>query len=118
MKKGLWLGVFAALCAALIFVGVRFAKETGLLVKYPEPAYLSGDEAELRPVYEQLSKKEQAVYEALLRGISAHDEKYLFRMRFRGMLILKSTAFLKSKRDSFFTLIRHIIPLKKLEKPR
>lgn len=102
MKKGLWLGVFAALCVALIFVGVRFAKETGLLVKYPEPAYLSGDEAELRPVYEQLSKKEQAVYEALFRGVSAHKEKISLPYEISGDAYSKIYCILEKQEGQLF----------------
>ncbi len=102
MKNGLWIGIFTALCAALIFVGVRFAKETGLLVKYPEPVYLSSEETELRPIYEQLSKKEQAVYEALLRGISAHDEKISLPYEISGDAYSKIYCILEKQEGQLF----------------
>lgn len=102
MRNGLWIGIFTALCAALIFVGVRLAKETGLLVKYPEPAYLSSEETELRPVYEQLSKNEQAVYEALLRGISAHDEKISLPYEISGDVYSKIYCILEKQEGQLF----------------
>lgn len=75
MKKGFFIGIVAVLSAALIFSGVKFARETGLLSARPKPAYLLDDEADMRPAYEQFSKKEQAVYEALLRGICDFEEE-------------------------------------------
>ncbi|MBQ8582791.1 MAG: hypothetical protein IJ487_03525 [Ruminococcus sp.] len=55
--------------------GVTFLRESGVLRDRPEPQYLSDEEAELRPVYGQLTKSEKAAYEALYRGISEMKEE-------------------------------------------
>lgn len=102
MKKRLFIGFFSAFCAALIFAGVKFAKGNGLLAKYPKPAYLSEDETELRPVYEQLSEKEQAVYEALFRGISGHEEKISLPYEISGDTYSKIYCILEKQEGQFF----------------
>ncbi|NLT10002.1 MAG: hypothetical protein GXY08_10930 [Ruminococcus sp.] len=71
--------VFYALMAALLFIavfmGYSFAKSMGLLKKYPKPKYLTYEEESIRPAYRTLSKKEQAIYEALYRGITDHRKE-------------------------------------------
>lgn len=67
-KKALIIG-FICICVMFVVSGVTFLRESGVLRDRPEPQYLSDEEAEFRPVYEQLSDGEKAAYEALLRGI-------------------------------------------------
>lgn len=67
-KKAIIIG-FVFSCVLFVMSGVTFLRESGILRKRPEPQYLSDEEAELRPVYEQLSDGEKAVYEALYSGI-------------------------------------------------
>ena len=74
MAKKASIALFAAVTAIFFFVLGRFITETGILRNYPEPKYFSDADAEIRPVYQGLSKKEKAVYEALYRGITEHKE--------------------------------------------
>ena len=69
MAKKAIIIVFVFSCVLFIMSGVSFLRESGVLRDRPEPQYLSDEEAELRPVYGQLSKSEKAVYEALYSGI-------------------------------------------------
>lgn len=73
-KKAIIAG-FVFSIVLFIISGVTFLRESGLLRKRPDPHYLTDEEAELRPVYEQLSKSEKAAYEALYRGISEMKEE-------------------------------------------
>lgn len=74
----------------------------GLLVKYPKPDYLSSGEAEIRPVYEQLSKEEQAVYEALFRGISSYNEKISLPYEISGDAYSKIYCILEKQESQLF----------------
>lgn len=102
MKKGLFVGNLAVLSAAVIFSGVKFAREAGLLSTRPMPAYLSADEAEERPVYDQLSKKEQAVYEALLRGICDFEEEIALPYEISGETYSKIYCILEKQEGELF----------------
>lgn len=70
MVKSKWFSIFMAVGLVLLAAfSFKAAKDAGAFRKYPKPAYLSDEESALRPVYQELSRKEQAVYEALYRGI-------------------------------------------------
>lgn len=74
MGKRIVICFFLMSVVALLVVGGVYVHQSGLLRKYPDAEYLSDDEAAYRPVYRGLSKDEQAVYEALLRGMTAQKK--------------------------------------------
>ncbi len=96
--------LMAALLCVTVFMGYSFAKSVGLLRKYPKPKYLSYEEEQMRPVYRTLSKKEQAVYEALYRGIEKCDDKILLPYDVSGETYNKIFCMIEKQEGMFFQL--------------
>lgn len=69
MAKKLTAAILAAMSAALLILGGLYVKKSGYFEPYPDAEYLTAEAAAERPLYSQLSRKEQAVYTALYRGI-------------------------------------------------
>lgn len=102
MAKKLVIAVFIASCVAFLIVGGKYAKEWGVLRKYPDAKYLSDEEAEKRPVYSQLSKKEKAVYEALYRGILAGESKIPLPYEINGAAYSRLYCLLEKQESKLF----------------
>ena len=95
--------------AAIIFAGTmlvagKYIKDSGILKGYPKAEYLTAEEAEYRPIYNQLSEDEKAVYTALYRGISRHDEKIPLPMDIDGDEYSRVYCILEKQECSFFYL--------------
>lgn len=71
----LLIGCALILSAAAVIIEKN---SEGYFADRPEAEYLTAEEAALRPYYEQLSDTEKAVYTAMYRGISAHEEEVRF----------------------------------------
>ncbi len=91
-------------CGAAAFWGVRYLKESGILYKRPQPRYLTEDEASVRPVYAALSKKEQAIYEALCRGIGGHKENIPLPYDVDGDIYSRVYCIVEKQESEFFYL--------------
>lgn len=100
---------------AFVFMLVVLAAAAGLylyknkdefisIIKKPEPNYLSEDEAEFRPVYQSLSRREQAIYEALYRGINEHREKIYLPYDIDGEMYSRVYIILEKQEPEFFYL--------------
>jgi len=72
------------ICGVLIGGSVYRLRSVGFLKKPPKPQYLTESEAAVRPAYRQLSEREQAIYEALMRGISEKSENVQFPYEISG----------------------------------
>lgn len=62
-------------CVASVIYAVNYIKDSGVLRPYPDPTYLTEEEAALRPLYNNLSEKEKAVYTAIYRGALKQEDK-------------------------------------------
>ena len=97
------------IAAGLVLIGALAAgygymKDIGMLTKMPDAAYLSEDEAAQRPVYSLLDKKEQAVYEALYRGICEKQEHIALPYEVDGDTYSKVYCILEKEEGRFFYL--------------
>ena len=98
-----------AAAAAVIFAGAmltagKYIKDSGIFRDYPDAEYLTTEEAEHRPIYNQLDKDEKAVYTALYRGISQKEEKIPLPMDISGDEYSKIYCILEKQEGSFFYL--------------
>lgn len=100
----LFYSVMAALLCTAVFLGFSFAKNMGLLKKYPDPDYLTAEEERFRPAYRSLSKKEQAVYEALYRGINSLEENIPLPYDVSGETYNKIFCMVEKQEGAFFQL--------------
>lgn len=100
--KKLVVAIFIASCVAFLIVGGKYAREWGALREYPDAEYLSDDEAEMRPAYSQLSKKEKAVYEALYRGIQAGEDRIPLPYEISGKTYSRIYCLLEKQESSLF----------------
>ena len=96
--------VLAAVCLACGAAIAKFAKETGLLTKQPDAAYLSDSEAASRPAYQQLNNTEKSIYEALYRGISGKQEYIALPYEIDGDTYSKVYCLLEKQEGRFFYL--------------
>ena len=91
------------ICFILIGASVYRLRSVGFLRKPPAPAYLTESEAAVRPAYRQLDQKEQAVYEALMRGISEKSETVQFPYEISGDMYTKVYClFEKQEGEAFY----------------
>jgi len=102
-KKAFGL-VLAVLGVAAGFYLYQNKEELVSVIKKPEPNYLSEEEAEFRPVYQSLSRREQAIYEALYRGISEHKEKIYLPYDIDGETYSRIYIILEKQEPKFFYL--------------
>lgn len=98
-----------AAAAAVIFAGAmltagKYIKDSGIFRDYPDAEYLTTEEAEHRPIYNQLDKDEKAIYTALYRGISQKEEKIPLPMDISGDEYSKIYCILEKQEGSFFYL--------------
>ena len=96
--------LLVALCAVLLVAAWRYIKASGVFRKYPEPQYLTAEEAESRPVYDQLKTDEKAVYTALYRGISQHQEYIPLPYEVDGSQYSRIYCILEKQEGEFFFL--------------
>ena len=96
--------LLAALCVLLLVAAWRYIKVSGVFRKYPEPQYLTAEEAESRPVYDQLEFDEKAIYTALYRGISKHQEYIPLPYEVDGDQYSKIYCILEKQEGEFFFL--------------
>lgn len=92
------------LLACILFVawGAAYVKKSGMLEPYPDTEFLTKAEAESKPLYQQLSEKEKAVYTALYRGISEHKSEISLPYEVDGEVYSKLYRFIEKQESSFF----------------
>lgn len=103
MKKAALL-VLIIICAACVVFGGLYMKDSGVFEQYPDAEYLSPDEAAERPLYAQLSKKEQAVYTALYRGICGKQTEIALPVEVDGETYSKLYCILEKQEGALFYL--------------
>ena len=101
MKK-LAVTVLMLSCVALLVVGGMYIHQSGVLKKYPDAAYLTDEEEAVRPVYRGLSRDEQAVYEALYRGILAQKENVSLPSEVSGKVYSKLYCIIEKQESELF----------------
>lgn len=88
--------------AIFIAWGAVYVKKSGIFEPYPEAKYLTAEQEEKRPLYQQLSQKEKAVYTALYNGISNYNEKVKLPFEIDGEVYSKIYCMLEKQEGSFF----------------
>ncbi|MCR4640278.1 transglutaminase domain-containing protein [Ruminococcus sp.] len=96
--------LLTVLCAVLLVTAWRYIKVSGVFRKFPEPQYLTEEEAEIRPVYYQLKTDEKAIYTALYRGISEQKEHIPLPYEADGDEYSKIYCILEKQEGGFFFL--------------
>lgn len=104
MRKKLISLLLGAVCAVCVVSAWNYIKESGILRKYPDPMYLAGDDAELRPIYGQLTKDEKSIYTALYKGIADMDETIPLPKEIDGNTYSKIFCILEKQESEFFYL--------------
>ena len=102
MGKKVTILVFLTACVAFFIVAGKYVHDAGLLRKYPKPTYFSDADADTRPVYQQLSDKEKAVYHALYKGISAKESKIPLPYEISGETYAKLYCLVEKQEPSLF----------------
>lgn len=103
MKKAALL-VLVIICAACVIFGGLYMKDSGVFEQYPDAEYLSADEAAERPLYTRLSKKEQAVYTALYRGVCNKQTEIALPVEVDGETYSKLYCILEKQEGALFYL--------------
>lgn len=91
-----------AACIAFAALGGRCVKHSGYFEPYPEAEYLTDEEAEARPLYGELSNKEQAVYTALYREISEKKTQISLPFEVSGEMYSKLYCMLEKQESALF----------------
>ncbi len=104
MKKKVILTLFAFACFLFIAVALNYGLTSGVMRNYPDAEYLTSEEAAVRPVYDQLSIKEQALYTALYRGIDEEMEIIPLPFEVKGDDYSKVFRILEKQEGEFFFL--------------
>ncbi len=107
-------GLLMVICTALLAFGVTYIIQSGIFKKYPEPKYLSEREAEMRPVYGQLSEKEKSVYTAVYRGICGYKEQIDLPCEISGDTYSKIYCILEKQEGELFYIDSNYYTAKKL----
>ena len=102
MSKRISVFIFIVAALSFLIVGAKYAKEAGIFRKFPDAEYFSEEEARLRPAYEQLSKKEKAVYHALYEGISAKKESIPLPYEINGDTYSKLYCLVEKQESGLF----------------
>ena len=102
MGKKLTIFVFLAACLSFFIVAGKYVHDAGLLRKYPKADYFTEEEAAGRPVYEQLSDKEKAVYHALYKGISEKKTKIALPYEIGGDVYAKLYCLVEKQEPELF----------------
>lgn len=102
MTKKLVVAILVAVGVFFLISAAAYLRESGMLKKHPEARYLTEKEAAVRPVYSQLSQKEQAAYEALYRGISEYEEKISLPCDLKGEVYSKLYCLVEKQEGSLF----------------
>jgi len=113
-----FFGMLVVTCAVLSAFGVGYIIQSGVFEKYPKPKYLSVSEEELRPAYEQLSKKEKTVYTALYRGICDYEEKIALPYEISGDTYSKIYCLLEKQEGELFYVDSKYYTAKKIRKAK
>lgn len=90
--------------SCLIFTawGAVYVKKSGILDPYPEPMYFTDAEAAQRPLYQNLTDKEKAVYTALYRGICAHESEIDLPYNVDGEVYAKLYCMIEKQEGALF----------------
>ena len=96
--------VAGAVLAAALAAAYAVMHNLGMFSKMPDAAYLSETEAAQRPVYSMLDEKEQAVYEALYRGIAEKQEYIPLPYEIDGDIYSKIYCILEKQEGRYFYL--------------
>lgn len=92
----------AVVSAAFLILGGLYLKKSGYFEPYPDAEYLTAEEEAVRPFYEQLSRKEQAVYTALYRGICEKKTEIAMPFEIDGETYSKLYCILEKQEGAFF----------------
>lgn len=117
MKK-IYLGVLMLVCVAVSAIGINYIIQSGIFAKYPEPQYLSEEEAEYRPAYGQLSEKEKSVYTAVYRGICGYKTEINLPCEISGDTYSKIYCILEKQEGELFYIDSNYYTAKKLRKAK
>lgn len=99
-RKTILLGIVMG----VIIYSVGYIWNSGLLKPFPKEDFLTAEEAECRPVYRELSKKEKAVYAALYRGVSEHKRSIELPCDIKGAAYEKVYEYFQKQESAFFYL--------------
>ena len=102
MSKKVLMGIMIGISAVCTAVSVKIVRDSGIFLPYPEPKYLSEDEAELRPFYNTLADNEKSVYEALYKGVSEKKTSIPFPCEISGDTYSKIYCILEKQEGEFF----------------
>lgn len=102
MGKKILLVFMIAASIGCIVLGVSFMKNSEVFEPYPEKVFLNISDSSARPVYELLSKKEQAVYSALYNGISEKNNSVPLPYDITGEMYSKIYCILEKQEGQFF----------------
>lgn len=94
--------ILALASVVMTVVGVRKIIRSGILMKYPDPQYLTDDEKIVRPVYGQLSKTEKSVYTALYRGMNDYEKDIGLPCEISGKTYSKIYCLLEKQEGELF----------------
>lgn len=102
MDKKLTIFVFLAACLSFFVVAGKYVHDAGLLKKFPKATYFSEEEAAARPVYQQLTDKERAVYHALYVGIKAKESQIELPYEINGDTYSKLYCLVEKQESTLF----------------
>lgn len=101
--KSFTVSMMALTSIAFLAFGLQFAKGKGLLIKRPDITYLPQNEADSRPLYQQLDKREKAVYTCILNGIRGkHQENITLPFSIEGDEYSKLYCLLEKQEPELF----------------
>ncbi len=102
MAKKLML--FLLLFALIIFLGwgAAFVQKSGVLEPYPEEEYLTENEIQTRPFYDQLTQQEKAAYTTLYRGICDFEKKIALPSELDSDTFSKLYCLIEKQESDFF----------------
>ena len=104
MGKDWFKVIFIGVVGAILVGGAIYLEERDVSDGKPKASYLTDEEAAQRPAYSQLSEKEQAVYEALYRGITEKKEFIPLPFEIDGDTYSKIYCTLEKQEGRFFYL--------------
>ena len=102
MGKKILLIFMIVVSIGCIILGVIFMKNSDVFEPYPEKIFLNISDSTARPVYELLTKKEQAVYSALYNGISEKNASIPLPYDITGETYSKIYCILEKQEGKFF----------------
>lgn len=94
--------MLAVVSAAFLIFGGLYLRKSGYFEPYPDAEYLTAEEEAERPFYEQLSRREQAAYTALYRGICGKKTEIALPFEIDGETYSKLYCILEKQEGALF----------------